>query len=78
METIDIETLKQHIDELSALYTAKQDAALTYAAGLDAVAEKSGVERRVLGKLVQALNKDKAEEAKTEAQELADLLETLA
>ena len=76
--TINLDALNECLPELEALYQAKADAALMYASGLEAVSEKTGVDRRVLGKVVVALKKDRAEEAKAEAQEVADLLESIA
>lgn len=75
---INLEKLQECLPELEALYQAKADAALMYASGLEAVAEQTGVDRRVLGKVVVALKKDKTEEARMEAQEVADLLESIA
>lgn len=75
---INLDALNECLPELEALYQAKADAALMYASGLEAVSEKTGVDRRVLGKVVVALKKDRAEEAKAEAQEVADLLESIA
>ena len=75
---INLERLNECLPELEALYQAKADAALMYASGLEAVAEQTGVDRRVLGEVVAALKKDKAEATKAKAQEVADLLESIA
>ena len=74
INAIHLDKLRECLPELEALYQAHDDAKLSYAAGIDAVAEATGVSKPALRKLVAALKRDKADDAKAEAQELADLL----
>ena len=75
---IDITRLKNNLPLLEARWQEKDDATLTYNAAVDAVAEETGISKPVLKKLVTVLKKEKAENAKAEADALSELIETLA
>jgi uncharacterized protein (UPF0335 family) len=75
--TINLTELEKHLPELEALWQDKDDATLQYAAGIDAVSEECGIDKKVLRKLVTARKKDKTQEALEESQELADVIAAL-
>ena len=75
---INIDAIKDSMDELMALYHSKASAAETYTEAVNAVSEKSGCSKKVLRKLVTArCNNTDAEEV-AEAEELATLIEEVA
>ena len=74
---IDITKLREYLPMLEAKWQEKDDATLTYNAAVDAVAEETGIAKPVLKKLVTVLKKEKAENAKAEADALSELIETL-
>jgi hypothetical protein len=74
---IDITRLRNNLPLLEARWQEKDDATLTYNAAVDAVAEETGISKPVLKKLVTALKKEKAENAKAEADELSDLIDAI-
>lgn len=75
--TIDVEAIKESMDELMALYHSKASASETYTEAVNAVAEKSGCSKKVLRKLVAArINNTEADEIK-DAEELAALIEVM-
>lgn len=77
MSAVDLTALRECIPELLALNTERADAALKFSAGIDAVSERTFVEKSILRKVVKALAADKAEAAKTEADELSELMAEL-
>ena len=74
---IDITKLRDTLPLLLAKWQDKDDANLEYNAAVDAVAAETGAEKGVLKKLVTALKKEKAENAKAEADELSDLIDAI-
>lgn len=77
MSAVNLTALRECIPELLALNTERADAALKFSAGIDAVSERTFVEKSILRKVVKALAADKAEAAKTEADELSELMAEL-
>lgn len=74
---IDITKLRENLPLLLAKWQDKDDATMEYNAAVDAVAAETGAEKGVLKKLVTALKKEKAENAKAEADELSDLIDAI-
>ena len=74
---IDITKLREILPMLLAKWQDKDDATMEYNAAVDAVAAETGAEKGVLKKLVTALKKEKAENAKAEADELSDLIDAI-
>jgi len=73
-DAIDLTRFSKHLPELEALWQQKDDATLSYSAGIDAVSNATGVNKGALRKLVTARKKGVTEEAREQAQELADLI----
>ena len=76
-KSIDITKLRENLPMLEAKWQDKDDATMEYNAAVDAVAAETGAEKGVLKKLVTALKKEKAENAKAEADELSDLIDAI-
>jgi hypothetical protein len=74
---VNLTTLKERIPELLAIHREKSDAALKFTAAIEAVSEKTFVDKATLRKAVSALVKDRIETDKTAADELSELLNEL-
>lgn len=75
--TIDLTKLNECLPELEKLWQEKDDATFAYGAGIDAVSDRCGIDKKALRKLVTALKKDKTKEVGEEARELADIIEAI-
>lgn len=71
---VNLTALKECIPELLALNTERADAVLKFTAGIEAVSEKTFVDKSILRKVVKALASNKADDVKTEADEISELM----
>ena len=74
---VNLSTLKECMPELLAIHREKSDAAIKFTAAIDAVSERTFVDKSTLRKVISALVKDRIESDKTAADELSELLNEL-
>ncbi len=67
---ISLEAVREALSELEALGHAKEDAGVTFSAGIEAVAVKAGIEPAVLKRFVQARVKDTAKKLAIQAAQM--------
>jgi hypothetical protein len=72
---LDTNIVRDHIDELLNLFSKKQDAALLYSEGIEAVSRKADMPKQSLAKVVMAIARERSRKTADEAEAI---LETIA
>jgi hypothetical protein len=74
---MNITKLTEHLPELDALAQALSDAKLQYQAGIEAVAEQTGIPAKTLKQYINDRSKDKTKDRARGAVEYLDLFESM-